>query len=79
MTAFQPAAAGRIAPGARALSQPLRWLARSTRAAIKAVRDCNDRIHAREDLRDMDEWQLRDLGLTRPDVMAEVNRPFWHS
>lgn len=36
-----------------------------------------ERAEQRYSLADMDERQLRDVGLTRLDLHAEINKPFW--
>ncbi|MEM7023904.1 MAG: DUF1127 domain-containing protein [Pseudomonadota bacterium] len=38
-----------------------------------------DRARQRRHLRSLNNHMLRDLGLTRADVLAESDKPFWRS
>ncbi|MDE0944681.1 MAG: DUF1127 domain-containing protein [Alphaproteobacteria bacterium] len=37
----------------------------------------SDRIRQRRDLAELDDFMLRDLGLSRRDVRWESSKPFW--
>jgi uncharacterized protein YjiS (DUF1127 family) len=36
-----------------------------------------ERIRQRQALRALDDWVLKDIGLSRADVMREGDKPFW--
>ena len=36
-----------------------------------------ERVHTRHQLSELDDHMLSDIGLTRPQVEAEVHKPFW--
>jgi uncharacterized protein YjiS (DUF1127 family) len=36
-----------------------------------------ERIRQRRALQALDEWVLKDIGLSRADVMREYDKPFW--
>jgi uncharacterized protein YjiS (DUF1127 family) len=36
-----------------------------------------ERIRQRRALQALDEWVLKDIGLSRADVMHEYDKPFW--
>jgi uncharacterized protein YjiS (DUF1127 family) len=38
-----------------------------------------ERSRERHRLAELDDHMLRDIGLSRADVMAEATKPFWHS
>ncbi len=40
---------------------------------------CSDRSQQRRRLAELNDHMLRDLGLSRADVMAEATKPFWRS
>lgn len=44
-------------------------------ASIEAMRE---RLRSRRELEMLDDRTLRDVGLTRADVVAEIDRPLWH-
>ncbi len=51
---------------------------------ILAKLGCNlfglyDRARQRRRLRDMEDWQLRDLNFTRAEALAEASKPFWEA
>jgi uncharacterized protein YjiS (DUF1127 family) len=50
------------------------WLAHMVRVIF-----CHwpDRHHQRRALREMDDDQLRDLGVSRSEAMKESRKPFW--
>ena len=45
--------------------------------AVAKVREWNGRWLSRQELLEMDDRILRDIGLTRGDVLREVSKPFW--
>ena len=47
------------------------------RNARKSVMDYIDLYRQRRALEEMDDAQLKDIGLTRDDVRKEAARPFW--
>jgi len=46
---------------------------------LAGFRRLQDRATQRHRLRDMESWQLRDLGLSRAAAQRESRRPFWVS
>ena len=60
------------------------WPSRATGIALKAVRGLAERIalweeraSSRHRLGQIDDWMLKDVGLTRADVAREMGKPFW--
>ncbi|MBK8160152.1 MAG: DUF1127 domain-containing protein [Rhodospirillaceae bacterium] len=50
----------------------------STFVAISAwVIGCHERARQRRDLASLSDSQLKDIGLTRRDAVAEALKPFW--
>ncbi|MGH6919266.1 MAG: DUF1127 domain-containing protein [Geminicoccaceae bacterium] len=49
------------------------WL----RRAADILLTWRERAHQRRHLRALNDHMLRDIGLTRADVMAESSKPFW--
>ncbi len=45
--------------------------------AAHTVAVWNERITARRQLGELDNRMLQDIGLTRADIMREVDKPFW--
>jgi len=52
-------------------------LALSLRRAVDMLLTWRERARQRRQLRSLNDHMLRDLGLTRADVMAESSKPFW--
>ena len=52
-------------------------LALSLRRAVDMLLIWHERARQRRQLRSLNDHMLRDLGLTRADVMAESSKPFW--
>jgi uncharacterized protein YjiS (DUF1127 family) len=52
-------------------------LALSLRRAADMLLIWHERARQRRQLRSLNDHMLRDLGLTRADVMAESSKPFW--
>jgi uncharacterized protein YjiS (DUF1127 family) len=55
--------------------------------ALRRLRFCNEspklltvwwrRVRSRSELERLDERDLADMGLTRPDIFSEIQKPFW--
>jgi len=60
------------APGGRGASP-------GSRAAslLRYILTWSDRIRQRRALQALDDWVLKDIGLSRADVMHEYDKPFW--
>jgi uncharacterized protein YjiS (DUF1127 family) len=43
----------------------------------EAVLTCAERVRQRRQLAELNDYMLRDIGLTRADVSAETRKPFW--
>jgi len=52
-------------------------LAMGLRRAVDLLLTWRERARQRRQLRSLNDHMLRDLGLTRADVMAESSKPFW--
>jgi uncharacterized protein YjiS (DUF1127 family) len=59
-------------------------MVRSARLGLRAIERACDlvlswqaRARQRHELQSLNDHMLRDIGLTRADVMAEVTKPFW--
>jgi uncharacterized protein YjiS (DUF1127 family) len=50
-----------------------RWLLR----LFDTLLSWQERARQRYDLQQLDDHMLRDLGLSRADVVAEITKPFW--
>jgi len=48
------------------------------RTATK-VRLCSERARSRRELQTLDDYALRDIGLTRADVWREASKPRWRA
>ena len=46
-------------------------------AVLALLQTWSDRHHQRKQLAGLDPLQLRDIGLTREQVSAEIAKPFW--
>jgi uncharacterized protein YjiS (DUF1127 family) len=46
-------------------------------AVLYAVHDWSLRLEERRQLAEMSEYEQRDIGVTRWEVMQEINKPFW--
>ena len=46
-------------------------------AVLARLQTWSDRHHQRKQLASLDVLQLRDIGLTREQVTAEIAKPFW--
>jgi uncharacterized protein YjiS (DUF1127 family) len=60
----------RISSGSTAIAGPIV-------AVLRLVRQWRRRARDRALLAQFDSRMLRDLGITRADVVREINRPFW--
>ena len=45
--------------------------------AVEYLMRCHERSRQRRALETLDDGMLRDLGLSRSDVMREADKPFW--
>lgn len=48
------------------------------RLLVSRLRRWMERAEQRRILQEMDDYQLRDIGLARDEASAEARRPFWH-
>jgi uncharacterized protein YjiS (DUF1127 family) len=62
--------------GAPALPEDRSWLS-ALKRATRLARSWQERSRQRHDLEYLSDHMLRDIGLTRADVLAEVTKPFW--
>ncbi len=60
-------------PGARQRQRRPRWPLRLLHWALR----CIDRSGSRQRLAELGERELRDMGISRYDVLMEVRKPFW--
>ena len=44
---------------------------------LRYILTWSERARQRRALRALDEWVLKDIGLSRADVMREYDKPFW--
>ena len=51
----------------------------SAAVLVEAVLAWLDRVRQRRDLSELSDHMLKDIGLSRSDVEAEVAKPFWRS
>jgi uncharacterized protein YjiS (DUF1127 family) len=66
-------------PGLRG-SRAVRWVDSGLRAlgrTVDLVLTWQERARQRHELQSLNDHMLRDIGLTRADVMAEATKPFW--
>jgi uncharacterized protein YjiS (DUF1127 family) len=63
----------RAAPGGRSARQ--RWLT----GVVNRLLTWHERARQRRELQGLSDQMLRDIGLGRADVEAEVSKPFWRS
>ena len=66
----------RITAPALPASRPL-W--RGLAGAVEYLLRCRDRSRQRRILETLDDGMLRDLGLSRADVMRETEKPCWRA
>jgi uncharacterized protein YjiS (DUF1127 family) len=52
-------------------------LAMRLRRAVDLLLTWRERARQRRQLRSLNDRMLRDIGITRADVMAESSKPFW--
>jgi uncharacterized protein YjiS (DUF1127 family) len=48
------------------------------RMIVAAIRRRRERARSRQQLRELNDYMLRDIGLRREDVGYEFPEPFWH-
>jgi uncharacterized protein YjiS (DUF1127 family) len=51
--------------------------ARGMRRAVECLLSWQERARQRRQLQSLSDHMLKDIGLTRADVLAESTRPFW--
>ena len=56
-----------------------RLLARDALASLDVLIAWQDRVHQRHLLTQMSDRTLADIGLSRADIQAELDKPFWRS
>jgi uncharacterized protein YjiS (DUF1127 family) len=61
--------------GLTARSQP--WLASRVGRAVDLLLTWHERARQRRHLRSLNNYMLRDIGLSRADVEGEAAKPFW--
>ena len=61
--------------GVTVRSEP--WLASKAGRAVDLVLGWHERVRQRRHLRSLDDYMLRDIGLSRADVEGEAGKPFW--
>ncbi len=64
-------------PDASSRRRPLTSRRRQWRAAIERLPRLCDRCRQRQDLLELDDRLLADLGLTREQARREAEKPFW--
>jgi uncharacterized protein YjiS (DUF1127 family) len=62
--------------GAPTLPEGRSWL-NALKRASKLILSWHERARQRHHLEYLSDHMLRDIGLTRADVLAEVTKPFW--
>lgn len=61
------------APATKAWHHPL-WIAAEV---ARTIRNWIARLRQRHDLAVLDDWLLRDIGVTRQAALREARKPFW--
>lgn len=67
---------GLAARGGRA---PLASLSESAARMLRHLLSWPDRVRQRRALMSLDDWMLKDIGLSRADIMREGDKPFWQA
>jgi uncharacterized protein YjiS (DUF1127 family) len=57
--------------------EPASRFASGVVAAVRMLIDWAERARQRRALRSLDDWMLKDIGLSRADVMREYDKPIW--
>ena len=79
MPTIQPRPApAALAPSPAALGSA-RWSLRALQRACDLLLTWQERAQQRHRLAALNDHMLRDIGLTRADVMAETTKPFWQA
>jgi uncharacterized protein YjiS (DUF1127 family) len=63
-------------------SRSTEWLPLTKTAfgrAVAVLREWRQRSRERAQLATLDERMLRDIGISRGDVLSELNKPFWRT
>lgn len=63
-------------PGFALEARPFR-LAVAARRLVAWIGHCHERHRQRIALADLDEYRLRDIGVTRDEAEREAGKPFW--
>jgi uncharacterized protein YjiS (DUF1127 family) len=61
----------------RAAAPAERALGSRAASLLRHILTWGERIRQRRALQALDEWVLKDIGLSRADVMREYDKPFW--
>jgi len=61
------------APGGRAPASSGSWAA----SLLRYILTWSERVRQRRALLALDDWVLKDIGLSRAEVMRESDKPFW--
>jgi uncharacterized protein YjiS (DUF1127 family) len=64
------------APGVSS-ARLLRWVVALPAAAFACLLDWQERAQERHHLARLDDHMLRDIGVSRTDIMHEASKPFW--
>jgi len=51
----------------------------SPRGVSAWLRRCAERVAERRALAQLNDWELRDIGVSRGDVTAELRKPWWRA
>ncbi len=76
-SAQAPLAAGRPSLDDTATLREGRSWSNALKQATKFILSWQERARQRHHLESLSDHMLRDIGLTRADVLAEVTKPFW--
>lgn len=68
---------GRSAAGAVGRKEPASRFATLVVAPVRGLLAWAERARQRRALLSLDDWMLKDIGLTRADVMHEYDKPIW--
>ncbi len=53
------------------------WLGESVHKFAKVIHEWNRRYRTRKELLEMEDYMLKDIGISRSDALREGNKPFW--
>ncbi len=60
------------------VGMPPAALIRILERALATMRIWRERAHQRRQLQELSDRDLRDIGISRLDAIAECRKPFWH-